>query len=49
MDNPMGGIRRGLQSISEGYSKLFGGPAIVQVTFRFLQPGRRRLASVRWS
>lgn len=33
MDNPMGGIRRGWQSISEGYSKLFGGPAIVQVTF----------------
>ena len=33
MDNPMGGIRRGLQSISEGYLKLFGGPAIVQVTF----------------
>ena len=33
MDNPMGGIRRGWQSISEGYLKLFGGPAIVQVTF----------------
>jgi ketosteroid isomerase-like protein len=33
MDNPMGGIRRGWQSISEGYLKLFGGPATVQVTF----------------
>ena len=33
MDNPMGGIRRGWRSISEGYLKLFGGPAIVQVTF----------------
>ena len=33
MDNPMGGIRRGWQSISEGYLKLFGGSAIVQVTF----------------
>ncbi|MFB6418970.1 YybH family protein [Bradyrhizobium tunisiense] len=33
MDNPMGGIRRGWQSISEGYLKLFKGPAIVQVTF----------------
>jgi hypothetical protein len=33
MDNPMGGIRRGWQSISEGYLKLFGGPAIVEVTF----------------
>jgi ketosteroid isomerase-like protein len=33
MDNPMGGIRRGWQSIREGYLKLFGGPAIVQVTF----------------
>ena len=33
MDNPMGGIRRGWQSISEGYLKLFGGPAVVQVTF----------------
>lgn len=32
MDNPMGGIRRGWQSISEGYLKLFKGPAIVQVT-----------------
>ena len=34
MDNPMGGIRRGWQSISEGYGylKLFAGPAIVQVT-----------------
>jgi hypothetical protein len=34
MDNPMGGIRRGWQSISEGYLKLFGGPAIVRVTFQ---------------
>ena len=34
MDNPMGGIRRGWKSISEGYMKLFGGPGIVQVTFR---------------
>jgi len=33
MDNPMGGIRRGWQSISEGYLRLFKGPAIVQVTF----------------
>ena len=33
MDNPMGGIRRGWKSISEGYVKLFGGPAIVQVMF----------------
>ena len=33
MDNPMGGIRFGWQSIREGYLKLFGGPAIVQVTF----------------
>ena len=33
MDNPMGGIRRGWQSISEGYMKLFDGPAIVQVKF----------------
>jgi hypothetical protein len=34
MDNPMGGIRRGWQAISEGYMKLFDGPAIVQVTFQ---------------
>ncbi|HVX75082.1 MAG TPA: nuclear transport factor 2 family protein [Bradyrhizobium sp.] len=33
MDNPIGGIRRGWQSIREGYAKLFGGPAAVQVTF----------------
>ncbi len=33
MDNPMGGIRRGWKSISEGYMKLFGGPGVVQVTF----------------
>ena len=32
MDNPMGGIRRGWKAISEGYMKLFGGSAIVQVT-----------------
>ena len=32
MDNPMGGIRRGWEAISEGYMKLFGGSAIVQVT-----------------
>jgi ketosteroid isomerase-like protein len=32
MDNPMGGIRRGWNAISEGYMKLFGGSAIVQVT-----------------
>ena len=30
---PMGSIRLGWQSIREGYLKLFGGPAIVQVTF----------------
>jgi len=33
MDNPIGGIRRGWTSISEGYGKLFGGPATVRVTF----------------
>lgn len=33
MDNPIGGIRRGWSSISEGYSKLFDGPAEVQVAF----------------
>jgi ketosteroid isomerase-like protein len=33
MDNPIGGIRRGWQSIREGYAKLFGGPATVRVTF----------------
>lgn len=33
MDNPIGGIRRGWPSIREGYSKLFGGPATVNVTF----------------
>lgn len=33
MDNPMGGIRRGWRSISEGYAKLFKGPATVQVCF----------------
>ncbi len=33
MDNPIGGIRRGWKAISEGYSKLFNGPASVQVTF----------------
>ena len=30
---PMGSIRLGWQSIREGYLKLLGGPAIVQVTF----------------
>ncbi len=33
MDNPIGGIRRGWPSIREGYAKLFGGPARVQVAF----------------
>lgn len=33
MDNPIGGIRRGWQAISEGYSKLFDGPAKVRVAF----------------
>jgi hypothetical protein len=33
MDNPIGGIRRGWLAIGEGYSKLFDGPATVQVTF----------------
>ncbi|EJJ29932.1 hypothetical protein PMI11_01803 [Rhizobium sp. CF142] len=33
MDNPIGGIRRGWNSIAEGYSKLFDGPADVRVTF----------------
>lgn len=33
MDNPIGGIRRGWQSISQGYSRLFEGPATVHVTF----------------
>lgn len=33
MDNPIGGIRRGWTSISEGYLKLFGGRARVQVSF----------------
>ena len=33
MDNPIGGIRRGWQAISEGYAKLFSGPAVVQVAF----------------
>ncbi len=33
MDNPIGGIRRGWSTIAEGYSKLFGGPAKVHVTF----------------
>lgn len=33
MDNPIGGIRRGWQAISEGYSKLFDGPARVRVAF----------------
>jgi quercetin dioxygenase-like cupin family protein len=33
MDNPIGGIRRGWPAIREGYSKLFNGPATVQVAF----------------
>ena len=33
MDNPIGGIRLGWLAIREGYSKLFDGPAIVQVAF----------------
>lgn len=33
MDNPIGGIRRGWPEICEGYSKLFNGPAKVNVTF----------------
>jgi ketosteroid isomerase-like protein len=40
MDNPIGGIRRGWPAISEGYSKLFNGPASVQVTFHdFISQG----------
>ncbi|MBD9449499.1 MULTISPECIES: nuclear transport factor 2 family protein [unclassified Rhizobium] len=33
MDNPIGGIRRGWPSISQGYSRLFEGQAEVRVTF----------------
>jgi hypothetical protein len=33
MDNPIGGIRRGWQSIHDGYLKLFDGPARVRVEF----------------
>ena len=33
MDNPIGGLRRGWPAISEGYAKLFSGPAIVRVVF----------------
>lgn len=33
MDNPIGGIRRGWGSISEGYQRLFQGPAKVTVEF----------------
>lgn len=33
MNNPIGGTRRGWDAISEGYSKLFDGPASVQVKF----------------
>ena len=33
MDNPIGGIRRGWSAISEGYARLFGGPATVEVAF----------------
>jgi hypothetical protein len=48
MDNPIGGIRRRWQSISEGYAKLFGGPAVVRVTFYdFTSQRWERLASLR--
>jgi len=33
MDNPLGGIRRGWQSIHDGYKKLFDGPARVRIEF----------------
>lgn len=33
MDNPIGGIRRGWQSIYDGYQTLFAGPARVRVEF----------------
>ena len=33
MDNPIGGIRRGWPAISQGYEKLFNGPARVRVEF----------------
>jgi hypothetical protein len=33
MNNPIGGIRRGWQSIHDGYQKLFDGPARVRVEF----------------
>lgn len=33
MDNPIGGIRRGWPSIRDGYARLFGGNAKVQVAF----------------
>jgi hypothetical protein len=42
MDNPIGGIRRGWRAIQEGYSKLFNGPAVVQVAFHdFTSQGGR--------
>lgn len=33
MDNPIGGIRRGWNEIRDGYARLFGGPAVVEVEF----------------
>lgn len=33
MDNPIGGIRRGWPAIRDAYSRLFGGPATLQVAF----------------
>lgn len=33
MSNPVGGLRRGWHDIREGYARLFGGAARVQVTF----------------
>lgn len=42
MDNPIGGIRRGWNEIAEGYSKLFGGAATVNVAFHdFTSQGGR--------
>ena len=40
MDSPLGGMRRGWLAIREGYSKLFNGPATVQVTLHdFISQG----------
>ena len=33
MSNPVGGLRRGWPDIRDGYARLFGGTARVQVTF----------------